>query len=137
VTFFTLKSADDGHQTDPSLETVGLEAMPLLRPLVISGPSAKRTLVGRLSAYDFDLVHASFWFSSLDFDLPKSCRRLGIPIDPSNLDEQLQGVLRMLIDLPWLAGPLGEEAPRRVLERFSLAANIDTLVALYREVARQ
>ncbi|HEY8641394.1 MAG TPA: glycosyltransferase family 4 protein [Candidatus Dormibacteraeota bacterium] len=338
VTFFTLKSADDGHQTDPSLETVGLEAMPLLRPLVISGPRAKRTLVDRLTAHDFDLVHASFWFSSLDFDLPKTCRRLGIPlvatfhvafdnrvsvwggitnatyrlyaptlaqcdrvivfgeaqrdllatlgvprqvlrilpngvdveryapgpsdwksrlgeagqlfvymgrvdsekgvdallhaflavdppastrlvvvghgserrrlqrqyrdsrviftghladaderigilraadafflpsqveglslsmleamacglatvatdvggdgdalrgagilIDPSSLDEQLEGVLRMLIDLPWLGPPLGEAARRRVLERFSLTANIDTLVDLYREVAR-
>jgi glycosyltransferase involved in cell wall biosynthesis len=317
---------------------VGLEAMPLLRPLVISGPRAKRTLVDRLTAHDFDLVHASFWFSSLDFDLPKTCRRLGIPlvatfhvafdnrvsvwggitnatyrlyaptlaqcdrvivfgeaqrdllatlgvprqvlrilpngvdveryapgpsdwksrlgeagqlfvymgrvdsekgvdallhaflavdppastrlvvvghgserrrlqrqyrdsrviftghladaderigilraadafflpsqveglslsmleamacglatvatdvggdgdalrgagilIDPSSLDEQLEGVLRMLIDLPWLGPPLGEAARRRVLERFSLTANIDTLVDLYREVAR-
>jgi glycosyltransferase involved in cell wall biosynthesis len=31
----------------------------------------------------------------------------------------------------------GEEARRRVLERFSLAANIDTLVDLYREVAKR
>jgi len=63
-------------------------------------------------------------------------RGAGILIDPSSLDEQLEGVLRMLIDLPWLGPPLGEAARRRVLERFSLTANIDTLVDLYREVAR-
>ncbi|HEX6349797.1 MAG TPA: glycosyltransferase family 4 protein [Candidatus Dormibacteraeota bacterium] len=79
VTFFTFKDGDEGA-TDPDLETVGLAAMPLLRPLVLSGPTAKRTLVERLSAHEFDLVHASFWFSSLDFDLPKTCRRLGIPL---------------------------------------------------------
>jgi len=61
-------------------------------------------------------------------------RGAGILIDPSHLDRQLEGVLRMLIDLPWLAGPLGEQARRRVVERFSLTANIDTLVDLYREV---
>ena len=338
VTFFTLKTGDDGNLADPTMETVGLEAMPLLRPLVISGRGAKRTLVDSLTAHDFDIVHASFWFSSLDFDLPKTCRRLGIPlvatfhvafdhrvsvwggltsatyrlyaptlakcdrvivfgeaqrdilatlgvsrkvlrilpngvdiqryapgpsdwksrlggaeqlfvymgrvdsekgvdallhaflavdppattrlvvvgqgserrrlqrqyrdsrviftghladaderigilraadafflssqveglslsmleamacglatvatdvggdgdalrgagilIDPTNLAPQLEGVLRMLIDLPWLARPLGEEARRRAVERFSLTANIDTLVDLYREVGR-
>jgi len=25
----------------------------------------------------FDLVHASFWFSSFDFDLPRRCRQIG------------------------------------------------------------
>jgi len=78
VTFFTLKTED--APPDLEGETVGLEAMPLLKPLVISGPTAKRTLVRRLSAHEFDLVHASFWFSSLDFDLPRTCHRLGIPL---------------------------------------------------------
>jgi len=80
VTFFTLKTGDDGLQSDPSMELVSLDAMPLLKPLVISGRRAKRTLVDRLTAHDFDLVHASFWFSSLDFDLPRTCRRVGIPL---------------------------------------------------------
>ena len=59
----------------------------------------------------------------------------GIVIDPAQLEGQLQLALRLFVDLPWLAGPLGERARARVLERFSLAANIDTLVDLYREVA--
>jgi len=79
VTLFTLK-AEDGGEHDPGLETVDLQALPLLRPLVLSGRAARRALVDRLTAHDFDLVHASFWFSSLDFDLPKLCRRLGIPL---------------------------------------------------------
>ena len=79
VTFFTLKTGEDGAP-DPEMEMVGLEATPLLRPLVFSGAAAKRTLVDRLQAHEFDLVHASFWFSSLDFDLPRTCRRLGIPL---------------------------------------------------------
>jgi glycosyltransferase involved in cell wall biosynthesis len=64
-------------------------------------------------------------------------RGAGVVIDPSQLEEQLQLALRTLIDLPWLAGPLGERARARVLERFSLAANIDSLVELYGEVVRR
>jgi glycosyltransferase involved in cell wall biosynthesis len=79
VTFFTLKIEDDGHY-DPGVETVDLAAVEIVKPLVLSGRAAKRTLVDRLAAYAFDLVHASFWFSSLDFDLPRTCRRLGIPL---------------------------------------------------------
>jgi glycosyltransferase involved in cell wall biosynthesis len=52
----------------------------LVKPLMLAPPRAKRQLVDRLRRRDFDLVHASFWFSSLDFELPKLCRELGIPI---------------------------------------------------------
>jgi hypothetical protein len=44
---------------------------------------------------------------------------------------------RTLIDRPGRAGPRGERARARVLERFSLAANIDSLVELYGEVVRR
>lgn len=63
-----------------SIEDVALDSVKVMKPLVISPPKAKRQLIERLSQHDFDLVHASFWFSSLDFDLPKVCRQLGIPI---------------------------------------------------------
>jgi glycosyltransferase involved in cell wall biosynthesis len=61
-------------------EEVGLEALPLGGRLVLSGPRARRRLLERLERRDFDVVHASFWFSSLDFDLPRTCRRVGIPL---------------------------------------------------------
>jgi len=64
----------------PADETVSLESVSLVKPLVLSRRRGKRQLMERLESHDFDLVHASFWFSSLDFDLPKTCRRLGIPI---------------------------------------------------------
>jgi glycosyltransferase involved in cell wall biosynthesis len=69
-----------GDRLPDSLEAVSLDSVKFVRPLVISPPKAKRQLIDRLSQHDFDLVHASFWFSSLDFDLPKVCRQLGIPI---------------------------------------------------------
>jgi glycosyltransferase involved in cell wall biosynthesis len=78
VTFFThgLKDEDEPRAAD----TVPLESTPLVRPLVYSGPRAKRALIERLGDHDFDLVHANFWFSSLDFELAQTCRRLGIPL---------------------------------------------------------
>lgn len=59
---------------------VPLGAVPLVKPLVLSPRRSRRELIDRLRDGDFDLVHASFWFSSLDFDLPRQCREMGIPI---------------------------------------------------------
>ena len=77
VTFFhhELKGEDLGAE-----DAVALASRPLVKPLVFSPRRAKRTLVDRLRHHDFDLVHASFWFSSLDFDLPRTCHELGIPV---------------------------------------------------------
>lgn len=61
-------------------EAFALDSVQLMKPLVFSRPRAKRQLVDRLRDQEFDLVHASFWFSSLDFDLPKTCHALGIPV---------------------------------------------------------
>jgi glycosyltransferase involved in cell wall biosynthesis len=77
VTFFThdLKGAAPVED-----HMVALESRPLMKPLVYSPRAAKRSLVDRLLHHEFDLVHANFWFSSLDFDLPKTCHKLGIPL---------------------------------------------------------
>lgn len=61
-------------------DDVALASLALKKPLVYSPPAAKRALVERLRRGDFDLVHASFWFSSLDFELPALCRELGLPL---------------------------------------------------------
>jgi 2-amino-4-hydroxy-6-hydroxymethyldihydropteridine diphosphokinase len=61
-------------------EAVFLESVPLAGRLVLSSPRARRRLKERLERRDFDVVHASFWFSSLDFDLPRTCRRVGVPL---------------------------------------------------------
>lgn len=78
VTFF--HHGLGGESTGPVEDSISLKSTPLVKPLVLQGRRAQRTLVERLERGDFDLVHASFWFSSLDFNLPKTCHRLGIPI---------------------------------------------------------
>jgi glycosyltransferase involved in cell wall biosynthesis len=77
VTFFT---HDLKGSAPVEGDMVALESMPLVKPLVYSPRIAKRELVDRLRGHEFDLVHASFWFSSLDFDLPRTAHKLGIPI---------------------------------------------------------
>jgi glycosyltransferase involved in cell wall biosynthesis len=81
VTFFhhgDRESRAAGGQDDG--ESVSLDSMPIVKPLVLSPPKAKRQLTERLRRHDFDLVHASFWFSSIDFDLPNLTRELSIPL---------------------------------------------------------
>jgi glycosyltransferase involved in cell wall biosynthesis len=70
---------DDSGQPDAD-ETVGLESTPVGGRLVLSTLRARRRLLERLERRDFDVVHASFWFSSLDFDLPRTCHRVGVPL---------------------------------------------------------
>ncbi len=61
-------------------DSVVLDALTLSHRLVISRPGAKRRLVDLLRQHEVDVVHVSFSFSSLDFNLPKLCHQLGIPI---------------------------------------------------------
>jgi glycosyltransferase involved in cell wall biosynthesis len=71
------------HQEVPDAEadeSVLLESLPIGHRLVLSSLAARRKLRERLERRDFDVVHASFWFSSLDFDLPRACRRAGVPL---------------------------------------------------------
>jgi glycosyltransferase involved in cell wall biosynthesis len=81
VTFFH-HGDRTGEGPEESSDSVALESvqMPLVKPLVLSPGRAKRKLIDRLRQREFDLVHASFWFSSMDFDLPKLTRALGIPL---------------------------------------------------------
>ena len=83
VTFF---HHDDGDGDGPTpgreedQESVSLASVKLVKPLVFSPPTAKGKLLDRLRRRNFDLVHASFWFSLMDFDLPKLTKELGIPL---------------------------------------------------------
>ncbi|HEX6349798.1 MAG TPA: glycosyltransferase family 4 protein [Candidatus Dormibacteraeota bacterium] len=61
-------------------DSVVLDALALSHRLVISRPGSKRRLVDMLRQHEVDVVHVSFSFSSLDFNLPKLCHQLGIPI---------------------------------------------------------
>jgi glycosyltransferase involved in cell wall biosynthesis len=79
VTFFHhLVKGDSAEPVND--EEVALAAVPIMRPLVLTPPKARRALIERLRSQRFDLVHASFWFSSIDFDLPRLTHRLGIPL---------------------------------------------------------
>lgn len=50
------------------------------RRLTIAGAGAQRRLEGLLMDHEVDVVHVSAPFSTLDFRLPRLCRRLGIPM---------------------------------------------------------
>jgi glycosyltransferase involved in cell wall biosynthesis len=62
-------------------------------------------------------------------------RGAGLLLDPRELAEQLHLAIHSLVEMPWLAEPLGVRARERVLERYSLERNVDELLQLYREVA--
>jgi glycosyltransferase involved in cell wall biosynthesis len=61
-------------------QSVQLEALAFSHRLVLSPPGSKRKLIDLLRRHGVDLVHVSLSFSSLDFNLPRLCHQLGIPI---------------------------------------------------------
>ncbi|MBJ7612329.1 MAG: glycosyltransferase family 4 protein [Candidatus Dormibacteraeota bacterium] len=61
-------------------QSVALEALAFSHRLVLSPPGSKRKLIDLLRRQEVDLVHVSLSFSSLDFNLPRLCHQLGIPI---------------------------------------------------------
>ena len=65
----------------------------------------------------------------------EALRGAGIVLDPRNLGAELRVAVRQLIELPDVCRLLGKLARERAVERYSLAANLDQLIALYREVA--
>ncbi len=73
VFFHHSKDQDEG-------DGIALDALTLSHRLVISRPGAKRKLIDLLKSHEVDVVHVSLSFSSLDFNLPQLCHRLGIPI---------------------------------------------------------
>jgi glycosyltransferase involved in cell wall biosynthesis len=58
----------------------------------------------------------------------------GLVIDPKELDGQLRLALRTLIEFPDFRVELGRRARARAVERYSLADNLDRLLAIYREL---
>jgi glycosyltransferase involved in cell wall biosynthesis len=61
----------------------------------------------------------------------------GIVIRTQGVTTQLRTLLPVLRDQPVLTAELGHRARQRVLERYTLAANIDALERLYNEVIHQ
>jgi glycosyltransferase involved in cell wall biosynthesis len=60
--------------------SIALDSFALSHRLVLSPPGSKRKLIDLLRAHEVDLVHVSLAFSSLDFNLPRICHQLGVPI---------------------------------------------------------
>jgi glycosyltransferase involved in cell wall biosynthesis len=60
---------------------------------------------------------------------------VGIVLDPVSVDSDLRLAVRLLASTPGLAAELGTLARRRAVERYSLSANMDALLELYRELA--
>lgn len=58
----------------------------------------------------------------------------GIALDPLDLAGELRTAMTRLIESPALAVEQGRLARRRVLERYSLRANLDALLEVYREL---
>lgn len=61
-------------------DSIALDAFSLSHRLVLSPPGSRRKLLDLLRAHEVDLVHVSLAFSSLDFNLPRICHELGVPI---------------------------------------------------------
>lgn len=61
----------------------------------------------------------------------------GIVLDPQRVSSQLQTLLPVFQDHPEMSHMLGQKARRRVLERYTLNANVSHLESLYAEVVQQ
>jgi glycosyltransferase involved in cell wall biosynthesis len=72
------RELEDDATTDE--DSVALEAVSLSHRLVIARPGVRRRVAEILRRRDVDLVHVSLSFSSLDFNLPRLCHELGLPI---------------------------------------------------------
>ena len=61
-------------------DSFALDAVRLSHRLVLSPPRTRRLFEAKLRSLEVDLVHVSFSFSTLDFNLPDVCRSLGLPL---------------------------------------------------------
>jgi glycosyltransferase involved in cell wall biosynthesis len=69
------------HSQDPGASgSVILPSVTMAHRVGIAPPKARRQLAGLISSPAADVVHVSLGFSSLDFALPRLCRRLGVPL---------------------------------------------------------
>jgi glycosyltransferase involved in cell wall biosynthesis len=64
----------------------------------------------------------------------EALRGAGVVIDPGHLDAELGLAVRLLVDSPEVCALLGGLARQRAVERFSLSANLDRLLALYKRL---
>jgi len=60
--------------------SIALDALSLSHRLVIARPGMRRRLADLLRRRNIDLVHVSLSFSSIDFNLPRLCHDLDLPI---------------------------------------------------------
>lgn len=62
-------------------DSVALEVLPVSpQRWVITSPSSRRRLIDWLKRNRVDLVHVSYSFGLLDFELPRVCHQLGLPL---------------------------------------------------------
>jgi glycosyltransferase involved in cell wall biosynthesis len=61
-------------------------------------------------------------------------RGAGIVLDPLHIRTELRLAVRTLCEVPEMARELGRLARERAVERYSLASNVEALLAIYREV---
>jgi glycosyltransferase involved in cell wall biosynthesis len=64
----------------PDDASIALDGVSLSRRIVIARPGSRRRLSELLQDHEVDLVHVSLSFSSLDFNLPRLCHELQLPI---------------------------------------------------------
>jgi glycosyltransferase involved in cell wall biosynthesis len=64
----------------------------------------------------------------------EALRGAGVVIEPGHLDAELGLAVRLLVDSPEVCALLGGLARQRAVERFSLSANLDRLLALYKRL---
>jgi len=63
-------------------------------------------------------------------------RGAGIVIDPMRVEADLRLAIRTLADAPHLCRVLGRRARRRVVDQYSLEANLDRVVSLYESIVQ-
>jgi glycosyltransferase involved in cell wall biosynthesis len=71
------------HSQSPEFQdeqSVALDALKFSHRFVLSPPRTRRQFIDQLRRHEVDLVHVSFSFSTLDFNLPEVCRRMGVPL---------------------------------------------------------
>ena len=67
----------------------------------------------------------------------EALRGAGLVVDPGHLATELGMAIRELIELPFLSLELGRLARQRVLERYSLDRNLESLAQLYEELVSE
>jgi len=67
----------------------------------------------------------------------EALRGAGLVVDPRHLAVELGMAFRELIELPFLSVELGRLARQRVLDRYSLDRNLESLARLYEDLVTE